>query len=121
MRCRTSLLKVFTKEIMPFTFFLLALSAKDVFAFPSMLSEAFILKRNAQPASVDSPCPHLNGLTKRQAPGVTPPFDASEQYMSNTGSYTFVAPGPDDQRGACTRLQLGWPFGYSQLNSNGTY
>ena len=39
---------------------------------------------------------------KRQAPGVTPPFDASQQYVSNTGEHAFVAPGPTDQRGPCT-------------------
>jgi len=28
-------------------------------------------------------------------------FDASKQYVSNTGQYEFVAPGPNDQRGPC--------------------
>ena len=80
---------------------LLALSATHVFAFPSMLSEAFISRRNAEHVSIDSPCPHMNELAKRQAPGVTPPFDPSQQYVSTTGEHAFVAPGPTDQRGPC--------------------
>ena len=78
-----------------------ALLANHAFAFPSILSEAFINKRNAERASIDSPCPHMNELAKRQAPGVTPPFDPSQQYVSTTGEHAFVAPGPTDQRGPC--------------------
>lgn len=83
------------------SFLVLALSTSHAFAFPSMLSEAFINKRNAEHAQVDSPCPHMKELLKRQAPGVTPPFNAAEQYVSNTGAHAFVAPGPNDQRGPC--------------------
>ena len=80
---------------------LLALAANHVSAFPSMLSEAFLNKRNAEPALAESPCPHMAALAKRQAPGITPPFDAATQYVSNTGAHQFVAPGPTDQRGPC--------------------
>lgn len=80
---------------------LLALAANYVSAFPSMLSETFLNKRNAEPALAESPCPHMAALAKRQAPGITPPFDAATQYVSNTGTHKFVAPGPTDQRGPC--------------------
>lgn len=91
---------------------LLALLAYQVSAFPSRLSEAFLQRRNADPAQVDSPCPHMIELAKRavaegheiarrQALGVVPPFNATEQYVSNQGQYVFVAPGPTDQRGPC--------------------
>ena len=80
---------------------LLALAANQVSAFPSMLSEAFLNKRNADPALADAPCPHMAELAKRQAPGITPPFDAATQYVSNTGANAFVAPGPTDARGPC--------------------
>lgn len=80
---------------------MLALAANHVSAFPAMLSEAFLNKRNAEPALTDSPCPHMAALAKRQAPGITPPFDAATQYVSNTGAHAFVAPGPTDQRGPC--------------------
>jgi hypothetical protein len=81
---------------------LLALSAQQIAAFPSYLSEAFLNKRSADPAVSDSPCPHMTAeLAKRQAPGVIPPFDAAEQYVSNTGANAFVPPGPTDQRGPC--------------------
>ena len=97
---------------MLFSFVLLALSACNVSGFPSHLSEALIQKRNADPAQVDSPCPHMAELakravaegskhTKRQAPGVVPPFNAADQYVSNQGQHKFVAPGPTDQRGPC--------------------
>ncbi|KAL9082865.1 MAG: hypothetical protein Q9165_008750 [Trypethelium subeluteriae] len=42
---------------------------------------------------------HLNNVesngkaAKRQAPGVTPPFDPSLQYVDTTGQYAFVPPG----------------------------
>lgn len=52
----------------------------------------------AEPAS----CPFAK--MKRQLPGVTPPFDAELQYVSNTGDHAFVAPGSGDQRGPCTYL-----------------
>ena len=91
---------------------LLALSAYTVSAFPSHLSETYFQNRNADTAQVDSPCPHMVELAKRavtegsetakrQAPGSVPPFNAAEQYVSNQGQYSFVAPGPTDQRGPC--------------------
>ena len=82
-------------------FALLALSAYEVSAFPSHLSEAFLQKRNVDRAQVDSPCPRMVELAKRQAPGVVPPFNAAEQYVSNQGQHSFIAPGPTDQRGPC--------------------
>ena len=97
---------------MLFSLVLLALSACNVYGFPSRLFEDLIQKRNAEPTQGDSPCPHMaelakrdlaegSGYAKRQAPGVVPPFNAAEQYVSNQGQYKFVAPGPTDQRGPC--------------------
>ena len=97
---------------MLFSFVMLALSAYTVSGFPSRLSEALIQKRSADQAQVDSPCPHMAELAKRavaegsehvkrQAPGVVPPFNSAEQYVSNQGQHKFVAPGPTDQRGPC--------------------
>lgn len=99
------------------SFALLALSAYQVFAFPSYLSDAFPHDRSGDPAHVDSPCPHMVELAKRaitkgseianrQAPGTIPPFNAAEQYVSNQGQYEFVAPGPTDQRGPCKSLPV---------------
>lgn len=67
-------------------------------------------KRNASPAQVDTPCPHMKELAKRQAPGLTPPFNAAQQYVSNTGAHAFVAPGPNDQRGPCKRQHAQYEF-----------
>ena len=83
------------------SFVLLILTVDNAFAFPSMLSESFINRRHVEQASADSPCPRINEMAKRQAPGITPPFDASQQYVSNAGAHAFVAPGPNDQRGPC--------------------
>lgn len=85
---------------------MLALSVQQVFAFPSFLSEA-LNKRHADQALADSPCPHMAKLAKRQAPGITPPFNAAEQYVSNTGANAFVPPGPTDQRGPCEFKMFG--------------
>lgn len=96
---------------------LLALSAHQVSAFPSHLSEVFLQNRDADSAQLVSPCPHAfelakraaaegSGVAKRQAPGVVPPFNAAEQYVSNQGQYAFVAPGPTDQRGPCKSSRI---------------
>ena len=36
--------------------------------------------------------------------GVAPGFNAAAQYVSTTGQYTWVAPGPLDARGPCPGL-----------------
>ena len=94
-------------------FILLALSAYQVSAFPSHLSEAFLQKRSGDPIQVDSPCPHMAELAKRDAvkgsqiiERQVPPFNAAQQYVSNQGLHSFVAPGPTDQRGPCKRLLI---------------
>lgn len=71
-------------------------SATQVSAFPPLLSEPFLHGRaaNPYPGLIDTPCPHMAAeLAKRQAPGVTPLFNAAQQYESNTGAHAFVAPG----------------------------
>jgi hypothetical protein len=80
---------------------ILALSAQYASAFPAMLSEAMIQIRGANEARADAsgiehPCPF-----KRQAAGITPPFDAAQQLVSTTGEHAFVAPSGNDQRGPC--------------------
>ena len=104
-------------------FTLLGLAAQQTSAFPSYLSEAMIQIRSADRRSQvehakvenrETGCPFTKrdaeaetepgcpfAKEKRQAPGVFPPFDASQQYVSNTGAHAFVAPGPNDQRGPC--------------------
>lgn len=110
---------------------LLALSAYQVSAFPSHLSEVFLQNRDADSAQLVSPCPHAvelakravaegSGVAKRQAPGVVPPFNAAEQYVSNQGQYAFVAPGPTDQRGPCPGLNAMANHGYLPHNGVGT-
>jgi hypothetical protein len=67
-----------------------------------MLSEAMIRIRGANEAQarasgIEAGCP----FSKRQAKGITPPFDAAQQYVSNQGEHAFVPPSGIDQRGPC--------------------
>ena len=104
------------------SFALLALATPQVSAFPALLSEAFLHGRSAAPdaALIDTPCPHMKELAKRQAPGVTPPFNAKQQYVSTTGAHAFKAPGPDDQRGPCPGLNAMANHGYMPHNGVGS-
>lgn len=45
--------------------------------------------------------PFAASKQKRQAPGVTPPFDPKLQYVSTSGAHAFVPPSGNDQRGPC--------------------
>lgn len=93
---------------------LLAFSAQHVSAFPAILSEAMIQIRGANEAQardngVGAGCPYKREANaeaaacpmKRQAKGIIPPFDAAQQYVSNTGEHAFVPPSGNDQRGPC--------------------
>lgn len=80
---------------------LLAVGIQHAYAFPSQLSEAMIQIRSANEAKARSQAISECPFAKRQAKGVTPPFDASQQYVSNQGDHAFVAPSGDDQRGPC--------------------
>jgi hypothetical protein len=57
---------------------------------------------------------------KRQTPFSTPPFDAQAQYVDTTGPYSFVAPGPNDQRGPCPGLNAMANHGYLPHNGIAT-
>lgn len=53
-------------------------------------------------------------------PLAPPPFDASAQYVSNTGAHAFQAPGAGDQRGMCPGLNAMANHGYLPHNGVGT-
>jgi hypothetical protein len=81
---------------------LLVSGVNQVSGFPSHLSEAMIqIKRTAEAkANADAlECPFAKA--KRQSVGITPPFDAEQQYVSTNGEHAFVAPSGNDQRGPC--------------------
>jgi len=53
-------------------------------------------------------------IEKRQdqgtgAPEFAPVFDASSQFVSTSGKYKFVPPGPLDARGECPGLNVSFP------------
>ncbi|KAI0864483.1 hypothetical protein F4860DRAFT_501179 [Xylaria cubensis] len=96
------------------------LEAGGVYAFPAHLSEAFLHLRSSNEAQAQargiSDCP----FAKRQAKGVIPPFNAEEQYVSNTGKHAFVAPSAKDLRGPCPGLNAMANHGYLPHNGVGT-
>lgn len=123
------------------TLALVGIAAQPALSFPSYLSEAMIQIRTADQKAKDANakleqrepgcpfakreasaeakpgCPYAR--EKRQAPGVTPPFDASQQYVSNTGSHAFKAPSATDQRGPCPGLNAMANHGYMPHNGIG--
>lgn len=91
----------------------LAAFGAPVAAFPHLLQEA--LEREL--------------LVKRQTvapqgagalPLVPPPFNATAQYVSNTGSHAFVAPSSTDARGMCPGLNAMANHGYIPHNGIAT-
>lgn len=91
---------------------LVPLLAQCTFAFPGALSEALMKGFEAEKRDGIAECPFAKKLAhreaepgcplaKRQAPGVTPPFDAKTQYVSTSGEHAFKAPGQGDLRGPC--------------------
>lgn len=83
------------------TILFLGLYSMQICAWPAFFLESSAIEKTVKRSEDDHPCPHMKEHSKRQAPGVTPPFDAAQQYVSNTGTHRFVAPGPNDQRGPC--------------------
>ena len=81
-------------------FYFLALLVQNIVAFPPGVLEYLTQAHHEGKldARADSP------YTKRQAPGVIPPFDPEVQYVSNQGAHAFNPPSGNDQRGPCTYL-----------------
>ncbi|KAI1356737.1 hypothetical protein F5Y01DRAFT_321125 [Xylaria sp. FL0043] len=97
---------------------LLSLATRQVSSFPEHLSAAVPLPRASESRAGNdaSGCP----MAKRQASGVTPPFDAKIQYVSNTGEHAFVPPSNSDRRGPCPGLNAMANHGYIPHNGVGT-
>lgn len=79
-----------------------------VSAFPPGVLEALTRAQSEGTLNprADSP------FVKRQAPGVTPPFDPEAQYVSNQGAHAFNPPSGSDQRGPCPGLNAMANHGY---------
>lgn len=93
----------------------LASLTQDVVAFPHMQRSArdTVIKPRQNSGSIsgtDVPDP-------AQIAGI---FDASTQYVSTTGDYVWVAPGPLDQRGPCPGLNAMANHGYIPHNGVAT-
>lgn len=84
-----------------FLFHLLALAPFQVLAFPKHMAEAFRSIPRATGNGDTREVASESAFVKRQAPGITPPFDAKKQYVSTTGKHAFVPPSRSDKRGPC--------------------
>ena len=71
--------------------------SQDVYAFPTALKEMLAKAPRAQ-LSPRAGAP-TGGAPDAEAALLG--FNPTTQYVSNTGSHAFVAPGPSDQRGPC--------------------
>ncbi|KAF8847565.1 Cloroperoxidase [Acephala macrosclerotiorum] len=98
----------------------LALGVTEVVAFPSSMFHVDMPEEEKREiaeivARIEA------DVQKRQVsvPGL-PGFDASEQYVSNTGDHAFVAPGPNDLRGPCPGLNAMANHGYIPHNGVAT-
>lgn len=69
-------------------------------AFPASFVEHMADNANAPRDAEPLPL----GMQKRQDRGTNVPFDAKSQYISTSGQYAWVAPGPTDLRGPCPGL-----------------
>ncbi|KAI0970363.1 hypothetical protein F4678DRAFT_480584 [Xylaria arbuscula] len=97
----------------------LSLAVGRVSPFPGYLPQAIpqLLRAGEDRSAGKAPdCP----FAKRQAAGVTPPFDPQIQYVSNTGDHAFVPPGGSDQRGPCPGLNAMANHGYIPHNGVAT-
>ncbi|RYC57927.1 heme-thiolate peroxidase [Xylaria longipes] len=95
---------------------LLFLATSRVSAFPRHLPEALRTASEVRAASEISGCL----FAKRQAAGITPPFNAQQQYVSNTGDHAFVAPSSSDRRSPCPGLNAMANHGYIPHNGVAT-
>lgn len=79
-------------------------------AFPAGLSDALAGKFTQHQERNIADCPYAK--SKRQAPGVKPPFDAKLQFVSNKGQHAFVPPSSSDRRGPCPGLNAAANHGF---------
>lgn len=96
---------------------LLGVWALGVNAFPSMMFD--IAEREGRSVeeitrSIDDGTLDTRSLEKRVG------FDPSTQYVSNTGTHAFVAPGSGDLRGPCPGLNAMANHGYIPHNGVAT-
>jgi len=80
-------------------------------AFPAMMTspDSPLVKEAIRKGLLERD--NVEALMKRQdqgtgAPEVAPIFDAASQYVSTSGQYKFVPPGPGDARGECPGLNV---------------
>ncbi len=86
----------------------LAFCATEIAAFPSRMFDFNISEEEKR---------RIAGIaseikSKRAGTPLAPGFSASQQYVSTTGEYAFVPPGPSDLRGPCPGLNAMANHGY---------
>lgn len=97
----------------------LALYTTNVVAFPSRMFDMSMSeseKRTIADISASIESRAEESRTIKRSPG----FSASQQYVSNTGTHAYKAPGPSDLRGPCPGLNAMANHGYIPHNGVAT-
>ncbi|WPH01539.1 Hypothetical protein R9X50_00438500 [Acrodontium crateriforme] len=101
-----------------------ALLASQVAAFPKMDMRAMEALMTPETMKLAREIHQRRDVAPPQGAGamplVPPPFDAASQYVSTSGQYAFVAPGPTDARGPCPGLNALANHGYLPHNGVAT-
>lgn len=83
---------------------LLAL-ASSALAFPSRMFELSMSEEEKRAITGLAAAIEASAKNEKRAGLPTAPgFNAAQQYISNTGQYAYVPPGPNDLRGPCPGL-----------------
>jgi len=98
----------------------LTLCATEVIAFPSSMFHVDISEEEKRAITRIAATIEAGAKSKRVGTPLAPGFSASQQYVSNTGDYAFVAPGPNDLRGPCPGLNAMANHGYIPHNGVAT-
>ena len=92
----------------------LAFCATEVIAFPSRMFDLSMSEDEKRTIAEIANTIESEAKERRQL--ITPTFDASQQYVSTSGHYAYVAPTSSDLRGPCPGLNAMANHGYIPHN-----
>lgn len=97
----------------------LALCFTKTLAFPSRMFDNVQSMSAEERRSLEKITAQIEaGIEKRVSSPRSVGFSASDQYVSNTGSHAFVAPGPNDLRGPCPGKEPLEQIAWSEKNGS---
>ena len=105
---------------MKYSLYLAALASCAV-AFPSRMFDVAISEEEKRAIAGVAAAIEAGAKTmKRTGTPIAPGFDASQQYVSTSGQYAYVAPTATDLRGPCPGLNAMANHGYIPHNGVAT-